>query len=33
MKDYYDQCLNLVSLVWSNLECSYADSPRQDTSS
>ena len=28
----YGQCLNLVSVVRSNLECSYTDSPGQDTS-
>ena len=26
------QCLNLVSIVRSNLECRYTDSPGQDTS-
>ena len=28
----YGQCLNLVSVVRSNLECSYTDSPGRDTS-
>ena len=28
----YGQCLNLVSIVRSNLECSYTDSPGRDTS-
>ena len=28
----YGQCLNLVSVVRSNLECSYTDSPGQVTS-
>ena len=28
----YGQCLNLVSVVRSNLECSYIDSPGRDTS-
>ena len=28
----YGQCLNLVSIVGSNLECSYTDSPGRDTS-
>ena len=28
----YGQCLNPVSVVRSNLECSYTDSPRRDTS-
>ena len=27
----YGQCLNLVSVVRSNLECSYTDSPGRDT--
>ena len=28
----YGQCLNLVSVVRSNLECSYTDPPGRDTS-
>ena len=28
----YGQCLNLVSVVRSNLECSYTDSPGRNTS-
>ena len=28
----YGQCLNLVSVVRSNLECSYTNSPGRDTS-
>ena len=28
----YGQCLNLVSVVRSNLECSYTDSPGRDKS-
>ena len=28
----YGQCLNMVSVVRSNLECSYTDSPGRDTS-
>ena len=31
-KGLYGQCLNLVSVVRSNLECSYTDSPGRDTS-
>ena len=31
-KGLYGQCLHLVSVVRSNLECSYTDSPGRDTS-